>query len=180
MLVDVPVSSMNTSRSGSSWGWLSTHAVRAAATSGRSCSAFEADAMTVEEPPDRANPRLLLTFLKQTVPDLFQSKVGFLLHQPKQPVLMFFQRRSALTLVGPGFIAAGLPKPLRPADRRRISDHKLPCCGPRRRTALNHLDHANSQIVRIPHRSPLTPRRPQDLIRGSMGIPSIHRKWKTL
>src|SRR5262249_29066652 len=86
---------------------------------------FEADAMTVEDPPDRANPRLLLTFLKQTVPDLFQSKVGFLLHQRKQPVLMFFQRRSALTLVGPGFIAAGLPKPLRPADRRRISDHKL-------------------------------------------------------
>jgi hypothetical protein len=52
---------------------LSAHAVRAAVTSGRSCSAsecfFEAYAVAVKEPPDRPDPRLLLTLFEKTALD---------------------------------------------------------------------------------------------------------------
>src|SRR6266481_9978375 len=162
ILVEVPVSSMKTSRSGSSLGRLSAHAVRAAATSGRSCSAartlfFEADAVAVEEPPDRTEPRLLLALIEQTALDLLQCQVGLLPNQRKQPFLMLLQRRPALALVGFGLEASGLPPALRPADRRRIPNHKLPCRRPRRRATLNNLDHSNSQIVRIPHCRPPLP-----------------------
>ena len=67
------------------------------------------EAMAVEEPPDRTEPRLLLTLIKQTALDLFQRQIGLLPKQLKQPFLMLLQRRPALTLVGFGFKAAGLP-----------------------------------------------------------------------
>jgi hypothetical protein len=67
---------------------------------------------------------------------------------------MLLQRRPALTLVGFGFKAARLPPALRPADRRRIPNHKLSCRRSRCRAALNNLDHSNSQIVGIPHFRP--------------------------
>ena len=62
------------------------HAARATATSGRSCSAartlfFKADAVAIEEPPDRADPRLLLTFIEQAALDLFQRQIGLLPRQ---------------------------------------------------------------------------------------------------
>src|SRR5215471_15321034 len=122
MLVLVPVSSMKTRRSGSSLALSSTHAARAAATSGRSCSAartlfFEADAVAVEEAPNRSKPRLLLTLIEQAAPDLFQRQIGFTPHQLKQPYLVLLQWRPALALVGFGFIAASLPPALCPPDR---------------------------------------------------------------
>src|SRR6266404_6406775 len=149
ILVEVPVSSMKTSRSGSSLACLSDHAVRAPATSGRSCSAartlfFEADAVAVEEPPDRTEPRLLLTLIEQTALDLLQCQVGLLPNQFEQPLLMPLQRRPALTLIGLGLKAAGLPPALRPTDRRRVPDDKLPSRRPRRRATLNNLNHSNS------------------------------------
>src|SRR6516225_4178697 len=161
ILVAVPVSSIKTRCSGSSLACSPAQALRAAATSGRSCSAarmlfFEADAVAVKEPPDRPNPRFLLALLQQTALDLFQRQIRFLSHQCEQPFLMLIQRRPALALIGFSFKAAGLPPAPHPADRRRIPDDKLPCCGSCRRTAFNHLDHSNSQIVRIPHRSLLS------------------------
>src|SRR5258708_20164121 len=120
-----------------------------AAAWGRPCPAartffFEAEAVGVEEPPNRTEPRLLLTLFEQTALDLFQSKVGLLPNQPKQPFLMLLQRRPAPTLVGFGLKAAGLPPALRPADRRRIPNHKLSRRRPRRRATLNNPDHSNS------------------------------------
>src|SRR3546814_10077385 len=58
-LVDVPVSSMNTRRSGSSSGWSSSQARRRRRTSGRCCSLacavfFEGHAVTIEQPPHGA------------------------------------------------------------------------------------------------------------------------------
>src|SRR6266481_7526106 len=70
---------------------------------------------------------------------------------------MLLQRRPALTLVGFGFKAAGISPALRPADRRRIPNHKLSCRRSSRGAALNNLDHSNSQIVRIPHSQPPQP-----------------------
>src|SRR5260221_12541634 len=84
---------MKTRRWGSSLGCLSAHAPRAAATSGRSCSAarmlfFEADAVAVEGPPDRSDPPLLLTLIEQTALDFFPCQVGLLPNQCKQHFLM--------------------------------------------------------------------------------------------
>src|SRR5260221_7557881 len=150
---------MKTRRWGSSLGCLPAHALRAAATSGRSCSAarmlfFEADAVAVEEPPDRSDPRLLLTLIEQTALDFFQCQVGLLPNQSKQPFLMLLQRRPALALVGFCLKASALPPALRPADRPRIPNHKLSRSRSCRRASLNNLDHSNPQIVRIPHCRP--------------------------
>ena len=43
----------------------------------------------IEEPPDRPEPRLLLTLVEQTALDLFQRQIGFLPNQLEQPVLVF-------------------------------------------------------------------------------------------
>src|SRR5258708_16747318 len=86
--------------------------------SGRLCWAarilfFEADAVAVEEPPDRSDPRLLLTLIAQTALDFFQCQVGLLPNQSTQPFLILLQPRHALALV-----AFGLqPPPLPPAPR---------------------------------------------------------------
>src|SRR5262249_12271462 len=137
---------MKTRRSGSSLACPSAQVVRAAATSGRSCSTahtlfFEADAVAVEEPPDRSNPGFLLALLQQAALDLLQRQVGFLPNQFKQPFLVLLQRRAALAFIGFGLKAAGLPPALHPADRRRIPDHKLSRRRTRRRATLDHLDH---------------------------------------
>jgi hypothetical protein len=132
------------------------------------CFFFEADAVAVEEPPDRTNSRLLLSLIEQTALDLFQGQVGLPPNQPKQPFLKVLQRRPALAFVGFGLKATGLPPALRPADRRRVPNHKLSCRCARCRVTFNYLDHSNSQIVRIPIAGLLSPRRPQNLIRGSL------------
>jgi hypothetical protein len=79
MLVAVPVSSRNTSRRGSSHGWRFFHTSRAA-TSARCGSAactvfFKADAVPLEEPPDRAhaNPHAALA---QQPAGLFRGEIG--------------------------------------------------------------------------------------------------------
>src|SRR5216684_8224418 len=157
--------------------------MRAAATSGRSCSAartlfFEADAVAVEKPPNRPKPRLLLTFFEQTALDLFQCQVGLLPNQRKQPFLMLLQRRPALTLVGFGLKAAGLPPALRPADCRRIPNHKLSCRRPRRRATFNNPDHSNSQIVRIPHCQPPQPEKATESYSRLNGNPFDSQKME--
>src|SRR5262249_14534712 len=54
-----------------------------------------------------------------------------------------------------GFIAASLPPALCPPDRCCIPDRELPRGCPRSSAALDYSDHANPQIVRITHCSPL-------------------------
>src|SRR3954468_952157 len=96
MLVLVPVSSMKTRWAGSSEPRLARHSSRAAATSGRSCSAactvfFEADAVPVVEPPDRA-PRDLDAALAQTATDLLERQVGRFGDKTEQPFAVRRQR----------------------------------------------------------------------------------------
>src|SRR5260221_13240817 len=109
---------MKTRRWGSSLGCLSAHAPRAAATSGRSCSAarmlfFEADAVAVEEPPDRSDPPLLFTPIGQTGLGFFPCQVGLLPNQSNKPFLLLFQREPPLSLVVFGLKPPPLPPPLR-------------------------------------------------------------------
>src|ERR1700739_488695 len=94
---------MKTRRSGSSSGCLSAHVVRAAATSGRSCSAartlfFEADAVPVEEAPDRTDSSLLLALIQQAALDLLQRQISFAPPQLKQPLFVSLKRRATLAL----------------------------------------------------------------------------------
>jgi hypothetical protein len=43
---------------------------------GRPSAFFETDAVAVEEPPDRSEPRVLLELIEQTALDLFQCQVN--------------------------------------------------------------------------------------------------------
>lgn len=97
MLVAVPVSSMKTRRAGSSPLWLCRQACRAAATSGRACSAacavfFKTDAMPVEEPPDRRDRRRQPA-LAEPGADLLQRQIGRLGDQLQKPLAMPLDRR---------------------------------------------------------------------------------------
>src|SRR5580704_5015914 len=184
MLVEVPVSSMKTRRSGSSSVWFCAHSVRAAATSGRSCSAartvfFEADAMAVEEPPDRPKPCLVPAIIEQTALDFLQRQIGLAPHQLKQPLLMSLERRPALALVRFRRDAAGLPPPLRPPDRRRDSDHELLRRSRCRRSTLNHVDHSNSQVGRIAHRRPPQLKKASESYSQPKGNPLDSQKVET-
>ena len=78
---------------------------------------FEADAVPIEEPPNRTDAGLLLTFIKQATLNLLQRQVGFLPHQFKQPFLLF-ERRPALAFDRFDFKAAGFPPALHQTDRR--------------------------------------------------------------
>jgi len=71
--------------------------LRAAATSGRSCSAacrtfFERDLVPVLEAPDRAHGGIKLHFAPQPVADLFEPQVGLLRNQIEQPSLVCLKR----------------------------------------------------------------------------------------
>src|SRR6185436_6883571 len=100
MAVEVPVSSMNTSRRGSSPGCSAFHASRAAATSGRSCSLactifFEADAFGGKEPPYRAVADMLAAGGKLG-PDLLQRQIGKRGDPLQQPVSFLLQPRAVV------------------------------------------------------------------------------------
>ncbi len=94
MLVAVQVSSMKTSRSGSRSSWPSNHSSRRFRTSGRSCSIawpvfFTRDAVTIEEPPDRADPDQCAAFGELPL-DLGQCDVALLLDQREDEAGMRF------------------------------------------------------------------------------------------
>src|ERR1700731_4166149 len=101
MLVDVPVSSMKTSFDGSSELCPAFQAIRASATSGRSCSAacavfFEADALGGKEPPYRPVADLHPGPAPPPPPHL-QRQIGPRLDPLQQPgPILPFQARAAL------------------------------------------------------------------------------------
>src|SRR5437870_11194825 len=153
MLVLVPVSSMNTSRLGSSCAWVAFQSARAAATSGRSCSDacrlfFIADVPAVEEVPHRADAGADATFLERGA-DFFQRQIGPLLDQLRYPFGVRVQERAAMTPRFAGRYAA-LPSPaLRPFDRAACAYRKQLRRPARRPPVLHHLDQAYAQILRI-------------------------------
>src|ERR1700675_4069938 len=98
MFVDALVSSMNTSFLGSSPVCILRHALRAAATSGRSCSAacrlfFKGEAQVAKEPEDRglSDSHLLL---RQSSLKFAQREVGSRRNPLRDPVLVRRQRIS--------------------------------------------------------------------------------------
>jgi hypothetical protein len=92
-LVEALVSSMNTRRSGSRSSWPSNQTSRAAATSGRSCSAawavfFDCDRPCLEEAPERSDASRNAAFLSQASLHFLQADVAGRLDQLQEEVCM--------------------------------------------------------------------------------------------
>src|SRR5882724_13005200 len=99
ILVLVAVSSINTSRAGSSMPCSRIQRRRARATSARFCSAacrlfFEADIVSIEKALEGA-PTAGDTSLGHRGEDLLECQIGLLGNQSQEPVRVLFQRRSA-------------------------------------------------------------------------------------
>jgi hypothetical protein len=121
MLVAVQVSSMKTSRAGSSSGWLSNHAWRAALTSGRSCSVawavfFVGEIARVEETPQRAKPHRQASLIAQPGAHLLQGHVVLLVDQAAQEGFMAVELRGARAALRAGGDRAGRLDRSHPAD----------------------------------------------------------------
>jgi hypothetical protein len=101
ILVDAPVSSMKTSRSGSSWGCSSNQACRHTHRSGLSCSVasafFDGHGMTIKEPPNGAGRHMQAVLLQQ-IDQFHQRNVHLEFDGPKDHVPIGFDMGSA-----PGF-----------------------------------------------------------------------------
>src|SRR5712692_627060 len=121
---------MKTSFAGSSNGWSFRHAARAAATSGRSCSAactvfFEADTFPGVEPPHRSVADADAALL-QLVADLLQRQVRSHFDPLQKPGPLALQARTVIAAHGLRRHAAGvLPAP-NPVDHRADPDPRTP------------------------------------------------------
>src|SRR3954452_16926268 len=120
---------MNTSRRGSSVGCVSRQAARAAATSGRFCSAaqsvfFKADANTLEVPVDRRLAHLNTTF-PQAATQVLQSGAWRLFDEFADRGFVRRQLGLAATAKAAGLVAARRLKPLQNLDDKAHADFEL-------------------------------------------------------
>src|SRR6202790_676785 len=152
---------MNTKRGALREGCSSFSGARAAATSGRSCSAacrvfFERDLVTIVEAPDRARSNLELLRAAEPQADVIKRQVRLRGDKIEQPLLMLVHRRAAMAGAGLGLDAAGRRPALDPADRRRGTDVEQTCRLPRTVTLLDDRDDPPPQVFRVSlrHRAP--------------------------
>src|SRR5207249_1953531 len=106
---------MKTRRGASRDGCSAFSLARAAATSGRSCSAacrvfFEGDRVTIIEAPDRGRSGLQLFLRAEPRADLLQRQVRLGRDKIEQPLLMRLERRAVMASAGHGIDASG-PRP---------------------------------------------------------------------
>src|SRR5262245_20668075 len=135
---------------------------RAAATSGRSCSAarrvfFEGNVVTIVECPDRAYCGLHLLLGPQPRTDLVERQIRLLGDECEQPLLMLLERRAGVAGARLCRDATGLGPALDPADRRRGADIEQSCRLPCALAILDDRNHAFPKIIRVSpcHRFPL-------------------------
>src|ERR1700674_4164195 len=152
---------MNTKRGALREGCSAFSAARAAATSGRSCSAacrvfFERDLVTIVEAPDRARPNLELLRAAEPQTDVIKRQVRLRGDKIEQPLLMLVQLRAAMAGAGLCLDSAGRRPSLDPADRRRGTDVEQTCRLPRTVTLLDDRDDPHPQVFRVSlrHRAP--------------------------
>src|SRR6267142_1694126 len=124
ILVVTDVSSIKTRRLARKDDCSAFSSARAAATSGRSCSAacsvfFEGDAVSIVKSPDRGSTDLQLFGRCEARPDLVECQIGFSGHQIEQPPLVLLERRAAVASAGLRRDATGCPPEFHPADGRR-------------------------------------------------------------
>jgi hypothetical protein len=129
---------------------------------------FFADAVAVEEPPDRTNSRLLLSLIEQTALDLFQGQVGLLPNQPSNHSSRFFNGDRLWLLLD---LASKLPVSRQRFVQRIAVEFPITNCLAAARAAAPP---STTWITRTrrsfeyPIAGLLSPRSPQDLIRGSL------------
>src|ERR1700704_6400958 len=108
---------MKTRRDASREGCSPFNLARAAATSGRSCSAacrvfFEGDRVPFIEAPDRGRSGLQLLLRAEAGADLLERQIGLGSYKIEQPLLVLLERRAAMAGAGLGIAAS--PPPPRP------------------------------------------------------------------
>src|SRR3954466_666861 len=152
---------MNTKRGALREGCSAFSAARAAATSGRSCSAacrvfFERDPLTIVEAPDRTRSNLELLSAAEPQADVIECQVRLRGDKIEQPLLMLVQRRAATASAGLGLDAAGRRPALDPADRGRGPDVEQTCRLPRAVAFLDDRNDPLPQVCRVSlrHRPP--------------------------
>src|SRR5438552_13402347 len=178
MVLDTAVSSMKTSRFGSSHGCRLRNASRAAATSGRSCSAacrlfFKGQVQMPQKSEDRRKADLNLV-LRQSGCNLRQRNIGLLRHPLSDPLLVRGQSVALVTAKLRRTDASGLALAPQEAADRTQADVMLLGGFRARRALLDRRGHAGAQIVRIRLRHSLLAPAPVqilNLIRARMGIP---------
>src|SRR5229473_2353297 len=179
ILVVTDVSSIKTRRFARKDDCSAFSSARAAATSGRSCSAacsvfFEADAVTLVEAPHRAGCGFQLLVGAKPRANLIERQIGLRRNEIEQPLAMLLKRRAGVAGPGLGFDAAGRRPAIDPADRSRGADveqtPRLACA----LAGLHDRDCPYAQILRVSlrHRPPRRcRRRKQNLICAPQGIP---------
>src|SRR5438445_3746192 len=153
IVVDTAVSSMNTSLLGSSLLCRRCNALRAAATSGRSCSAarklfFKGQLQMMQKPGDRRLSDRDL-FLRQSIFEFCQRDVRLLRYQLPHQILVRRQREIFVAAEFGRTDAARLPVKLEAANDRADADPALLCGFRDRGPALDRLNHTPTQIRRI-------------------------------
>ena len=147
IFVEVPVSSIKTSLSGSRSGWPLNQARRRASTSGRSCSLacavfFQGHRVTVEKTPDRARCELRSMFRPQHLGQLDKGDVDLALDRRQNHVAIRFNPLGALVAtlrLCP--CRTALPPFTDPAHGTCDRDTKsIGSCSPRQ-TCFNSRDH---------------------------------------
>src|SRR6202163_2045948 len=191
ILVVTAVSSMKTSRGASSLDCSTFSAARAAATSGRSCSAacrvfFERDVVAFVEAPDRGRTGFQPLLGLEPHANLFERQVRLRRDQIKQPFAMRLKRRAAVARAGQCRYTARCRPALDPADCCRGAETEHPR---RFSSALAVFDKRNRprpEVLRVSLRqrptSPLLPKQLESDLRPSgnpLTVP-IHINRKTL
>src|ERR1035437_6819476 len=154
ILVVTDVSSIKMSRLPRKDNCSAFSSARAAATSGRSCSAacnvfFERDVVTVIKPPDRGSADLQLFGRCEPRNNLVEYQIGLSSHQIEQPPLVLLKRRAAVAGAGLRRHAAGCLPAIHPADGRRGWKIKQASNLTAAVTGLDQGHNTNSQVQRL-------------------------------
>ena len=158
MFVLVAVSSINTSRAGSSKPCSRIQRRRARATSARFCSSacrlfFKADIVSIKEPLQRALTAADSLF-GHGGKDLLEGQIGLFGNQSQKPFRVFFERRGAPSARF-GFHAPCLAPTSTPSDYGTDTHLKFLGDLPPRRSAFNRFNRTLTQVrgIRLRHRS---------------------------
>src|SRR5438552_17895440 len=153
---------MKTRREAFSAGCSAFNSSRAAATSGRSCSAacrtfFERDLVAVVEAPDRAGSDSELLLAPKPVADLLERQIGLLRHEIKQPSLVRLERRATVAGAGLRLDASRCVPLVEPTHRRRGGKVEQTRDLPPALSLLDHRYRTLAQVHRVALRHGIPP-----------------------
>src|SRR3978361_1519958 len=154
ILVVTAVSSMKTRRDATSLDCSTLSSARAAATSGRSCSAackvfFERDVVAFVKAPDRGRTGLQPLLGLEPRPNLVNRQIRLRCDQIKQPLAMRFERRTTVTRAGQCRDIARCRPAFDPADRGRGAETEHPRRFPSALAVFDKRHRTPPEVVRV-------------------------------